>query len=279
MSNYTYHPFHSIGAANLLLWDPAALSGSGAWARLGRVADAAVLISGEILEKDLVVKGLSQPLARRPHSRRYSLSLRLLEAANPAVLDLLFADGSVPLSGTASTQAVSESLRLFGLEYCELAHPFGILASPALTLKSYDGATTYSAVTDYEFDRARGLLKRRSGSAIAEGAPVVASYSYARPAGISASLGSAAALERYARLKLLQLAPADNGSLEPLDWRENGVEFEFYRVSLHSPESRWPFTEESFSEGSPQSWDCLYSSEQGGVGTVRSSFGVLAAWT
>lgn len=126
-SQYTYSPFHTIGAASVLLWDAAAAGGSGAWAHFARVADATVLATTEQVSQHLVIKGLGQPIARRNRSKRYSLSFRLLEDANPAALDVLFSDGAVQSKTAAQDISTSEALRLYGTDYTELAHPFGIL--------------------------------------------------------------------------------------------------------------------------------------------------------
>lgn len=277
MNQYSYHPFHNIGAADLLLWDSAALDGGGAWARVGRSADAALLMGGETLSKELSVRGVSQPIAQRLRSRRYALSLRLLESAGPDALALLFGGGATQSASAAGTASASEVLRLNGDEYSQLAHPYGVSGAPSV--KSYDAATTYVANTDYELDLPQGLIKRKAGGAIPDGARVCVSYSYARPAGVATPLGADSCLERYRRVKLLQLAPDPLVSTEdPASWRESGVEFELYRVSISAPDTRFGFSEQGFGEGLPLVWDCLLDPATAKVGEVRSTYGVLAAW-
>lgn len=395
-SQYTYSPFHTIGAASVLLWDAAACGGSGAWAHLARVADAAVLATTEHVGKQLVVKGLAQPIARRNRSKRYSLSFRLLEDANPAALDLLFGEGAVQSKSAAADISVSETLRLYGEDYTELAHPYGILdgglppvtnlsaiaggtggailpgnyyywvvpfvmdgeverfgqptrsaqvgvatgqvvtisftapsgyqpdgykiaytlgstllnplllvaPSPQETevvvtthqgaipiefqfdggmivVKSYNGQATFTEVNDYAIDVLRGLLKRVAGGAIGDGERVVVSYSYRRPPSVSTPLGDGVELERYRKVKLTQLSADDanaRGDLSPATWRETGVEFEFGKVNVALGDVRLPFTEDDFSEGASVSWDCMYDPSEGRVGSVRSTYGVLAQY-
>lgn len=386
-SQYSYHPFHTIGAASVLLWDASAGGGAGAWQHLGKAADAAVLISTEQAAKELTIKGLTQPIARRNRSKRYSLSFRLLEDANPLTLDLLYSEGAAQAAAAAELCYSCESLRLYAADYTELAHPYGIrqaalppvenvyataggsggsippgtyyywvvpqlgtgglallgppaasgalsvgggqqvsldfdppagyspdayriyassvddvstatLAAeaagppvllsahlnaqiyqgqglPLIELFSYDGQTRYLRGTDFSCDAAKGLIKRLAGGAIADGQRVLALYAYARPESVLTSLGDAVELERYRRVKLMQLA-ADNP--DPALWRETGIEYEFYRVNVSGGDSRWPFSEDGFSEGAPVSWDCLYDGAEAKVGCVRSTYGVLAAY-
>lgn len=134
-ATYSYHPFHSIGAAKVLLWDSAAGGGLGAWHSLGRVADCAVLVSGEAAEKSIAVRGVSQPISKRPRSRRYSLSCRLLELSGPEAQALLFGEGAAQGKKAADITVQGESLRLFGQQQHELAHPYGLLsdAPPPVT--------------------------------------------------------------------------------------------------------------------------------------------------
>ena len=124
-SQYTYHPYHTIGAATVLLWDAAA-GGSGAWRPLGKVADAAVLITTEQVGKDLTLKGLTQPIARRNRAKRYSVTFRLLEDANPLTLDLLCSDGAAQSLDPQDLRTQREVLRLYGNDWRELAHPYGL---------------------------------------------------------------------------------------------------------------------------------------------------------
>ncbi len=143
-SQYTYSPFHTIGAASLLIWDAAANAAQGAWAQLARVADAAVLSTTEQVGQQLVVKGLAQPIARRNKSQRFSLSFRLLEDANPAALELLLGSGACKAAAFAQDTAVSECLRLYGADFTELAHPYGILDGglpPVTGLEASAGGT------------------------------------------------------------------------------------------------------------------------------------------
>lgn len=395
-SQYTYSPFHTIGAASLLVWDTPANGGLGAWSRLARVADAAVLTTTEQVGQQLVVKGLSQPIARRNKSQRYSLSFRLLENANPAALELLLGGGAVQVRQAAQDIALSECLRLYATDYTELAHPYGVLdgglppvtgfsasaagaggnipagsyyywavpyvldngverlgqparaeqvavadgqtvhlawtapagyqpdgyklaytmtgtlLSPLLVLSvggqamaadvlthqgalpleldfdastlavtSYDGQTTYVAGIDYLADALRGLLKRTPTGAIADGERVVASYSYRRPPCVDTPLGDNVELERYRRVKLVQLAPDDaaaRGDLSPATWRETGIEFEFTRVNAALGDLRLAFSEEDFSEGFSVTWDCMFDPSTGRVGTVRSTYSVLGEY-
>jgi len=385
-SQYTYHPYHTIGAASVLLWDPAA-GGAGAWRPLGKVADAAVLITTEQVGKDLTLKGLTQPIARRNRAKRYSLTFRLLEDANPLTLDLLFADGASQAASPPQLVAVSEVTRLFSTDWRELAHPYGLRAelpggvtdpgassgssggsippgtyyywivpyttcggvifegeavatgqllvvegekvtitftppasytpegyrvyfsnndslieanlagagngspivlsehagSPAYSPQStplvevwdYAGAVQYVLDTDYALDARKGLIKRLAGGSIPEGGQVVVTYAYQRPASVLTDLGDPVALERYRRVKLLQLAPDDP---DPEQWLETGVEFTMFKVNVSLNDSRWPFSEDEFSEGASVTWDCLFDGDEGQVGTVRSTYGVLAAY-
>jgi hypothetical protein len=397
-STYNYHPFHSIGAAKLLLWDAAALSGDGAWRSLGRVADCAVLVSGSQVEKDIAVRGLSQPIAKRPRSRRYSLSFRLLELSGPEAQALLFGDGGAQERSASGIEVYAEALRLYGYEQYELAHPYGLvqelpagvsslstsvgggsgvipatnyhywvvpylghgdtrflctavhtgpvtvgsgqqvtftftaptdyapdgyriyynssnnLASavlaretssgspivisshagspgysaselPFFKLLEYDGGGEFAATEDYALAAERGLVSRSSGSSLPSGSSCAALYAYWQSAAVSTALGDAIAPERYRRIKLLQLMPEDPeqqglgpGELDPAAWRETGVELELYKVALTPADTRWPFAEAEFGEGASLLWDCMFDGGAGAVGTVRSSFSVLAQW-
>ena len=125
---YVYPPFHTIGPASLLIHDPLAGSGLGAWRMLGRIADAAVLTTTEQIGKHLTIRGLTQPIALRNRSKRVSLSFRLLENANPDTLALLFGEGAGPAKSSAGTRQLSECVRLSGQALTELSHPFGIQA-------------------------------------------------------------------------------------------------------------------------------------------------------
>ena len=100
-------------------------------------------------------------------------------------------------------------------------------------------------------------------------------YAYWRPASVLTPLGDAVDLERYRQIRLLQLAPDDP---DPALWRETGVEFTFFKVNVALNDSRWPFSENDFSEGASVTWDCLFDSEQAKVGTARSTYGVLAEY-
>lgn len=395
-SQYTYHPFHTIGAASVFLWDAAALAGAGGWAPLGRVADAAVLSTTEQAGKSLVVKGLTQPVARRNRAKRYSLSFRMLEDANPLALDLLFGDGAAVSRSAAADASTKETLRLYGADYAELAHPYGILngglppvtdlsastggtggsiptgsyyywvipyvisggatllGKPARTdqrsvtlgqvvtlrftepqgyipdgyyvaytltstltnplllvtpsphetevviathqgatplplsydagqvvVRSYNAQTLYVEGTDYQLDALRGLVKRLPGGGIGDGECVVASYSYRRPASVATPIGDPVELERYRKVKLLQLAPEEyqeGGDMSPAAWRETGLEFTFHRVNVAIGDMRLPFGEDDFSEGASVSWDCLYDPAEACVGSVRSTYGALAEY-
>ena len=131
-SQYTYHPYHTIGAATVLLWDPDAGGEEvgGAWRPLGKVADAAVVITTEQAGKDLTIKGLTQPIARRNRAKRYSITFRLLEDANPLTLDLLGGEGAALSEAGAALIGTTEVLRLYGSDWRELAHPYGLAAEP-----------------------------------------------------------------------------------------------------------------------------------------------------
>jgi hypothetical protein len=381
-SQYTYHPYHTIGAATMLLWDGAA-GDEGAWRHLGKVADAAVLVSTEQVGKDITTKGLTQPVARRNRSKRYSLSFRLLEDTNPLVLDYIGSEGAAQSAEASELVTTSEVVRLYGLDWREVAHPFGIAAEqpegvtevlasaggtggsiapgtyyywvipkaseftgeeaptgsvlvaanekvtitfteptgwspdeyivvynasgefgslsvagtgysgspivlsdhdggeftegggPLLTVSSYDGLSVFASGTDYTLDVEKGLIKRVAGGGIADGEQVVVGYAYWRPASVSTPLGDAVDLERYRKLRLLQLAPDDP---DPANWRETGVEFTFFKVNVNLGDSRWPFSENDFSEGVSFTWDALFDGEEGKVGTVRSTYGVLAEY-
>ena len=387
-SQYTYHPYHTIGAATLLLWDDAADGGAGAWRTLGRVADAAVLVTTEQAGKDLTLKGLSQPVARRNRSKRYSLSFRLLEDAGPLTLALWGGEGAAQSQFGSELVTTSDVLRLYDAEWRELAHPFGIAAlppagvsdveasaggsggsispgtyyywvvpyieyggdddfegqeaptgavvvaageqvtitftppagwspdayrvyfntednlggasqagegfggspivlsshdglsvvrgsGPLVRVATYDGETEYTADTDYALDVEKGLVKRLAAGGIADGARVLVTYAYWRPASVLTPLGDPVDLERHRRLRLLQLAPDDP---DPALWRETGVEFTFFKVNVNLNDSRWPFSENDFSEGVSFSWDCLFDPVEAKVGDVRSTYGVLAAF-
>lgn len=274
-SQYTYQPYHTIGAAVLLLWDDSAGGGSGAWQSIGKVADAALNVVTEQVSKEIITKGLSQPIAQRNRSKRYSLSFRLLENANPHVLALLLADGAAQTSEGEQAVVGREVLRLYGGDYTELGHPYGLVSGSPPVVKSYDGVTTYVLDTDYETVLDKGLLKRKSGGAIPDGAKLYVSYTYTQPTGVLTSIGDSVDLERYRRVKLLQLE-ADGP--DPSSWKEAGLEFEFHRVNINGADSSLPFSEDDFSEGASISWDCLYDSANAGVGTVRSSYGVLAEY-
>ncbi|MCC7477045.1 hypothetical protein IT575_01185 [bacterium] len=398
-SQYSYHPFHSIGAAQLQLFEPAALGGLGAWRNLGRCADAAVLISGDFAEKGMAIGGVSQPIARRPRSRRYSLSLRMLETAGPEAAALLFGEGALQQRLSPDILVQAESLRLYGSQAWQLAHPYGLLSSlppgatgpslsaggsggliaastwhywivpclsysgqvqfegsavyagsvnvsagqqvslsftapaswspdawriyfnssnnlsgallalqtssgspiligshagspaysaqslPLFKLRSYDNFSSYSAGSDYSLNAARGSLSRIEGGALASGKRAVALYAHWTPAAVDTPLGDCLSPERYRRIRLLQLAPQDpqkagleNGDLDTGTWRETGVQFEFHRVAISPGETRWPFADNDFGEGASLLWDCMYDGASSAVGTVRSSFGVLAQW-
>ena len=387
-SQYNYHPFHTIGAATVLLWDGDAGGGAGAWRPLGKVADAAVIMSTEQVSQDLTLKGLTQPIARRNRAKRYSLAFRLLENAGPETQALLFGEGAEQSAGAAEIAVFTEQLRLYGQQWRELSHPYGIVAEqlpgvdaasvsaggsggsippgtyyywiapqysntgePTLegsaqaagsvavstgqtvsfeitppdslvlhgykviynytnelvgaqiagqltaaslvlsnhtddgeyqepggqycTLSSNDGLTEYLAGTDFQLDLQKGLIKRLTGGAIPDGAEVLVTYAYAQPASVETSLGDPIDLERYFKVRLLQLA-ADNP--DPAQWRETGVEFTFYKVCTNINDSRWPFSENDFSEGCPVTWDCLFDGDEAKVGTVRSTYSVLAEY-
>lgn len=389
-SQYTYHPYHTIGAATVQLWDPNAGGAevSGAWRPLGKVADAAVIISTEQASKDLTIKGLTQPLARRNRAKRYSLSFRLIEDANPLTLDLLGSEGAAQSQDHLELVFTSEVLRLFDYEWREVGHPYGIAAvppegvsgamatsggtggaippgtyffwvvpflegsgnttfeglscnagstqvnagekvtvtftppgswnpdgyrvyynttdsiegsslagtgsgspieiggfsgsltytsqdGPLVIVRDYDGTAEYAADGDFRLDVEKGLLKRATGGSIADGEAVVVSYAYWRPPSVNTPLGDPVDLERYRRVRLLQLAPDDP---DPAAWRETGVEFTFFKVNVSLNDSRWPFGENDFSEGASVTWDCLFDGAEAKVGVVRSTYGVLAAY-
>jgi hypothetical protein len=388
-SQYTYHPYHTIGAATVLLWDPGAGGEEvgGAWRPLGKVADAAVVISTEQAGKDLTIKGLTQPIARRNRAKRYSITFRLLEDANPLTLDLLGGEGAALGSHGSELITTTEVLRLYGTDWRELAHPYGLAAEPPsgvsgaqasaggsggtippgtyyywvvpcleaggdifegpaapagsetvgsgeqvtvsfalptdwtpdgyrvyynssdtlsgaqlagsgsgsplvlsehvgtlsysaaagplVIVRSFDGGTLFTEGSDYLLDVEKGLVKRIQDGAIADGQQVVAIYAYWRPASVLTPLGDAVDLERYRQVRLLQLAPDDP---DPALWRETGVEFTFFRVNVALGDSRWPFSENDFSEGASVTWDCLFDGEQAKVGTARSTYGVLAEY-
>ncbi len=398
-SQYTYHPFHTIGAAQIQLWDSAALGGLGAWRSLGRCADAAVLVSGETAEKGVAISGVSQPIAKRPRSRRYSLSLRLLETAGPEAANLLFGEGALQLKRSADISVQAESLRLYGTQAWQLAHPYGLLTSlppgatgpslsaggsggliaattwhywvvpclkhggvvqfegaalycgsvnvtagqqvtvnftpptswtpqswrvyfnssnnintafmalettaapplliashagspaysaqslPLFKLRSHDNLSGYSASSDFSLNAARGSLSRTETSSLPSGKRAAAIYAHWTSSAVDTPIGDPLSPERYRRIRLLQLAPQDpqksglsGGDLDTATWRETGVEFDFYRVAITPGETRWPFADNDFGEGASLLWDCMYDGASSAVGTVRSSFGVLAQW-
>jgi len=388
-AQYTYHPYHTIGAATVLLWDPAAggETSEGAWRHLGRAADAAVVVATEQVGKDLTIKGLTQPVARRNRSKRYSLSFRMLEDANPLTLDLLLGEGAAQASSGSELITVSEVVRLNAADWRELAHPFGIAAEPPpgvselavsaggsgggiapgtyyywvvpctddgdtggfegeptaaglvavssgqrvtftftppedwapasyrvyrnstdtlegaylagsgfsgspivldthadsatyvnpdgplVAVATYDGSGQYAPDVDYGLDHEKGLVRRRSGQGITDGGQVLVTYAYWRPASIVTSLGDAVDLERFRRVRLVQLAADDP---DPARWRETGVEFTFHKVNVGINDSRWPFSEGEYSEGASVGWDCMFDAEEMCVGTARSIYGVLA---
>ncbi len=387
-SQYNYNPFHTIGAATVLIWDEGAGAGGGAWRPLGKAAEAAVIMTTEQVGQDLTLKGLTQPIARRNRSKRYSLAFRLLENAGPQAQALLFGEGGAQAAAGVELAAFSEALRLYGQQWRELSHPYGIinetlpgatggsasaggtggsippgtyyywvvthyadgdvlqvlgeplavgsvavgsgqkvtfefgthdellplsyfiyanttnqldsatyagsltgtggvLAShaggavyapepvPLLRVTSLDGAVEYAAGADYLLDAAKGLVKRLAGGALADGGEVLVTYAYARPASVLTPLGDPVDLERYRRVKLLQLAADDP---DPALWRETGVEFTFYKVCTNINDSRWPFTDNDFSEGCAVVWDCLFDGAEAKVGTVRSTYSVLAEY-
>jgi hypothetical protein len=387
-SQYNYHPFHTIGAASVLLWDGAAGGGAGAWRPLGKVADAAISVATEQAGQDITVKGLTQPITRRNRSKRYSLSFRLLENAGPEAHALMFGEGNAQSAAAAEITEFSEAFRLYGSQWRELSHPYGIVAEPlpsapaghvtaggtggsipagiyyfwlvpeyldstqllargealalgsasittgqqlnitfdlpdelkvvryfifysatnqlassrlagVLTgeqgaLKTFSDTPSYSPPviplvrafrqsgqaeftlgTDYLIDATKGLIKRVAGGAIGDGEEVCLTYAYARPASVETPLGDAVALERYRRVKLLQLTADDP---HPALWRETGVEFTFFKVNVNLGDTRWPFSENDFSEGCSVAWDCLFDGEEAKVGTVRGTYGVLAEY-
>jgi hypothetical protein len=57
------------------------------------------------------------------------------------------------------------------------------------------------------------------------------------------------------------------------------VEFLFYKVNISLNDSRWPFSEDDFSEGASVTWDCLFDGSEAKVGLVRSTYGVLANYS
>jgi hypothetical protein len=389
-SQYTYHPYHTIGAATVQLWDPNAGGSavSGAWRPLGKVADAAVIISTEQVGKDLTIKGLTQPIARRNRAKRYSISFRMLEDANPLTLDLLGSEGAALARNSLELVYTAEVLRLIGSDWREVGHPYGIAAEPPegvsdaaaesggtgggippgtyfywvapylegganhtfegltvsagstevaagekvtisfsppgswmpdgyriyyntvdsltgatlaasgtaspividghlgsltydppvgplVSVRDYDGAVEYTADNDYRLDVEKGLVKRTTSGLIPDGAQIVVCYAYWRPASVSAPLGDPVDLERYQRVRLLQLAPDDP---DPAAWRETGVEFTFFRVNVSLNDSRWPFSENDFSEGASVTWDCLFDGVEAKVGEARSTYGILAQY-
>jgi hypothetical protein len=401
LSHYNHAPYHPIGAASLLVWDstagpvdPAAELPRGAWRSVGKVADAAVSMTAQTASQELALKGLSQPVTLRLTGQRYSLSFRLLEHAGPEALDLLFGLGSTQSATGGQLASTAEVLRLYGDDWAELAHPFGILASPpagvsavsgdaggsggsipagtyyywiapvlpgesglaygtpapsgavtvgsgekvlltftppgsylplqyavfasasnslasaalvdsfvapegsieithhgtgsdygsgsALRLFSHAGETEYIEGIDFITDLPKGLVKRISGGTIPSGGRTVAVYTYQRPASVLTSLGDPVTLARYRRIKLLQLAPEDGaggaGDLDPASWRETGVEWDLHRVAIGAGDSSYACTPDDFSPGSAVVWDCLYDAQYARVGTVRSTFGVLATY-
>jgi hypothetical protein len=146
LSHYNHAPYHPIGAATLLVWDsqagpddPATAQPSGAWRSVGKVADAAIVMSAQSAGQELALKGLSQPITRRLTAQRYSLSFRLLECAGPEALELLFGLGSAQSGVGTELVSTTEVLRLYGSDWTELAHPFGIRSAPA------DGVTALLA--------------------------------------------------------------------------------------------------------------------------------------
>ena len=393
-SPYNHHPFHTIGAATLLLWDPGAGS-DGAWRRLSKVADCSLLMSTEQASKDITVKGLTQPIARRNRAKRYSISFRLLENAGPEAHDLIFGEATEQSGEAEGVVVAAEVLRLYGSDYTELAHPYGLLQQvpgppgapaasagstggsippntyyywiepvleyggdpvftgepggtgpvtvssgqtvtitftppvdyvpdgyriffntadnlataqvalanaqsspvvltahqgggsfseqqePLVEVYSYDGATQYVLDTDFSVHGGKGLVKRLPGGAIAAGQRVLVLYAYERPSSIVTTLGCPVQLERYRRVRLLQLAPEpDEGAqdMNPDNWRETGIEFEFFKVNVAINDSSFPFSEDEFSEGCSLTWDCLFDGTEAKVGTVRSTYGVLAEY-
>lgn len=271
-AGYGYHPFHTIGAARLALFDEAADNGGGAWQSLGRIADAELTVESEKLERLDSQRGMLQPVAQFCRSLRYSLSFRLLEQASPQALALLAGPGAPTQSATAGTQQYGELLRLNGSDWLELSRPWALEASPAPVVRSYDGLVTYAGGIDYELDLPRGLIRAPAGSAIATGQPVVLVATLRRQALSEVSVGAVTGNERYHRVLLQQLT-ADGG--DPASWRESGLEFEFGRVGTALPGSGLAFTEERLGEGLALHWDCLYDPATGRVGSLRSLFGIL----
>ncbi len=275
-SQYTYQPYHTIGAALLLVWDELAGGGSGGWQSVGKVADAALNVATEQVAKEIITKGLSQPIAQRNRSKRYSLSFRLLENANPHVLGLLLSDGAAQSVNSEIAVVEHAVLRLYSADYTELSHPYGLVSATPPEVQSYDGLTTYVVDIDYETDLEKGLIKRKTGGSIPDGAKLYVEYTYTQSANVVTSIGDSVDLERYKKVKLLQLE-ADGA--DPSKWKEAGLEFEFHRVNINGADTTILFSEDDFSEGASASWDCLYSSAEAGVGTVRSSYGVLAEFS
>jgi hypothetical protein len=87
---YTYAPFHTIGPAAVYIYDSQAGAGAGAWSPLGRVADAAVVVTADHATKRASIYGLTQAIERRRRATQVSLSFRMLENANPITLSILF---------------------------------------------------------------------------------------------------------------------------------------------------------------------------------------------
>ncbi len=271
-SNYSYHPFHTIGGARLSIHDPLADNGNGAWQPLGRVADAEFSVESEKLDRLGSQRGTLQPVAQFCRALRYSLSFRLLEQASPLALGLLAGPGAVQASSPAGVEQYSEVLRLHATDWTELLRPWALEASPPPVVRSYDGLVTYNSPLDYEIDSEHGLIRRAAGSGIAEGQPLVLVASVRRQATSQISLGAPTASERYHRVLLQQLA-TDGG--DPASWMETGLEFEFSRVSTVLPGAGISFSEEQLGEGVALDWDCMYDPAQGNVGLLRTAFGVL----
>lgn len=140
-SQYTFNPFHTIGPATVLISDPAVDDG---WRSLGRVAEAQLNVTTEQAAQDIFTGGVSQPVARRNTAKRYSISFRLLENANPDALALFGGEGAAATTAGLELCAATEVLRLYGSDWRELAHPYGLAAEPLPAATAISGSASGS---------------------------------------------------------------------------------------------------------------------------------------
>lgn len=85
-----------------------------------------------------------------------------------------------------NTAIASEVIMLGAVDTATLANP-GVITTLPNAIKSADGKTTYVAGTDYTLDALNGIVARIGTGAIAAGAQLNASYSYADPTQVTAA--------------------------------------------------------------------------------------------